>query len=462
LIITTDSIIRQLGVLPGIKIAIVKKLMHLPSSIKQIFVDDIGIVSLPRSIGASRYENIEYARIIAKKYIKGLTYGDRNIIIIDASSGFDIGVALAVLEDINRNIESLINKKIRLIIMTPSIDYTETILARLYSFLKVIFIYDIFLNTLNDGIFTYTFIDRNNPVQLFRIMTDFYHEVEQPGSAIIYELKRYYLPIKDMIVLMNSINERAKLETALLSMKMDLAILNTLLDKAQPELWDYVKNKRWNVRSIVHKIRKGYEKIVSVDNAIVKTISENMSRLKYTELIVNPKNIIELLLQGIPYKRIYEHLLEDTDFEKILRDEKLLPLSTIVVPGYEKTEQLILVSKTLSSILRKYGRPLQTYELETLEDELIKLNMRRASICEPCTDRKYSRIHRKISYAYNKLSSTMHENIVPSEIRIGNTVIYADDLVKCRLINYNAWRELGDEKKNYCPILYDKLKEAGI
>ncbi|GEM_PF-6868689 len=462
MIITTDTIIRRLGILPGIRIAIVKKLMHLPSSIKQIFVDDIGIVSLPRSIGVSRYENIEYARIIAKKYIKGLTYGDLNIAIIDASSGFDIGVAIALLEDINRNIEMLANKKIRLIIMTPSINDKDAVLARLCSFLKIIFMYDIYLNTLSEGVFTYTFIDRDNPVQLFRVMTEFYQSVEQPSSAVIYELKRYYLPVKDMIVLMNSINERAKLETTLLSMKMDLAILNTLLDKAQPELWDYVKNKKWNVKGLIHKIRKGYEKIVSVDNAIVKTISENMSRLKYTELLVDPKNIIELLLQGIPYKRIHEHLLEEMDLERILTDEKLLPLTSIIIPGNEEAEHLVLASSSFMSTLEKYRELIQIYELETLEDELIKLKMKKASICEPCGDQKYSKIHRRIIDAHNRLSVTLYENIIPSEIRIGNTVIYGEDLVKCKLINYNAWKKLGVEKQNYCPILYDKLKEAGI
>ncbi len=462
MIIVTDNVIKRFGVFPGVKIAVVKRLMHLPSSIKQIFVDDVGIASLPRRIGTSRYESLEYSVVLAKKYIKGLLYEAINVIIIDASSGFDLGVCLAILEDINRNINSLMGKKLRIIVITPPLNSKEYVLARFYSFLKIMFIYDIFLNSLNNNVFTYTFIDANNPAQLFRLISQYYNSQEQPGSAVLYELKRYYLPIKDMLVLMNAINHRVKLETVLLSSKMILAVLNTLLDKAQPELWDYVKNRKWAIRDVIYKIRRGYDEIISADDAIVRTISENMKRIKFTELLVNPRRIIELLMQGIPQKKLYEHLISEADFKKIISDESLLPITETITPGNEDCNELILTNHQLAAYLRKYGEFARIVENDVLGDEIIRLRTRQAAICEACREPFYSRINKKIVNAYNRLSEMFHDALFPSEIRIGSTVINSSVLAKCELINYNAWSALGEERYRYCPILYDKLKEAGI
>ncbi len=462
MIVVTDNVIKRFGAFPGVRIAIVKRLMHLPSSIKQIFVDDVGIVSLPRRISTSRYESMEYSVVLAKKYIKGLPYEAVNVIVIDASSGFDIGVCLAILEDINRNIDSLIGKKLRIIVIAPSLDSKEYVLARYYSFLKIMFIYDILLNSLNKNIFTYTFIDSDNPAQLFRLISEYYNSHDQPGSAILYELKRYYLPIKDMLVLMNAINHRVKLETILLSSKMILAVLNTLLDKAEPELWDYVKNRNWPVKNIIHKIRKGYDEIVSADDAIVRTISENMKRTKFTELLVHPRRIIELLMQGTPHKKIYERLLNEITFEKIVSDESLFPLTKTITPGNEKYVELILTSKRLGSYFKNNIDHIQIVEHESLHDEIIKLRTRQVAICEVCTGENYSRLNERIVKAYNKLIGVHYDLLFPSEIRIGSISMNSDDIAKCRLINYNAWANLGDERYRYCPTLYDKLKEAGI
>ena len=462
MIIVTDNVVKRFGVFPGVKIAVVKRLMHLPSSIKQIFVDDVGIASLPRRLGASRYESMEYSVVLAKKYIKGLPYEDINVIVIDASSGFDVGVCLAILEDINRNIDSLMEKKLRIIVIAPSLDSKEHVLARYYSFLKIIFIYDIFLNSLNKNVFTYTFMDSGNPAQLLRLISEYYYSQEQPGSAILYELKRYYLPIKDMLVLMNVINHRVKLETVLLSSKMILAILNTLLDKAQPELWDYVKNKKWAIKDVIYKIRKGYGEIVSADDAIIRTVSENMKHIKFTELLVHPRKIIELLMQGIPQKKLYEHLISETDLEKIINDETLLPITETIIPGSEGCTELILTNHQLAAHLRKYEGFTRIVENAVLGDEIIKLRIRRAAICEACREQFFSRINKRIVNAYNKLSGMYSDMLFPSEVRIGSAVIDSEALVKCELINYNAWAALGEERRRYCPILYDKLKEAGV
>ena len=462
MIIVTDNVIKRFGVFPGVKIAVVKRLMHLPSSIKQIFIDDVGITSLPRRIGASSYESMEYSVVLAKKYIKGLSYEAVNVIIIDASSGFDLGVCLAILEDINRNIGSLMDKKLRIIVIAPPLDSVEHVLARYYSFLKIMFMYDIFLNSLSNNIFTYTFIDANNPVQLLRLISEYYNTQEQPGSAILYKIKRYYLPIKDMLVLMNAINHRVKLETVLLSSKMILAVLNTLLDKAQPELWDYVKNKKWTTKDIIYKIRRGYDEIIACDDAIVRTVSENMERIKFTELLVHPRKIIELLMQGIPQKKLYERLISEIDLEKIIKDESLLPITETIIPGNENCTELMLTSHGLAAHLRKYEGFTRIVKNSVLGDEIIKLRIRRAAICGVCRESFFSRINKRIVIAYNKLSEMYSDMLFPSEIRIGSVVIDSEALVKCGLINYNAWAALGEEQRRYCPILYDKLKEAGV
>ncbi len=462
MLIVTDNVIKRFGVFPRIGIAVVKRLMQLPSSIKQIFVDDVGIVSIPRRIGTSRYESIEYSVVLAKKYIKGLPYEDVNVIVIDTNSGFDIGVCLAILEDINRKINSLVRRKIRIIVIAPSLDSKEYVLARYYSFLKIMFIYDIFLNSLSKNIFTYTFIDAENPAQLIRLILEYYHLHEHPGSTILYELKRYYIPIKDILVLMNTINHRVKLETMLLSSKMILAVLNTLLDKAQPELWDYVKNRSWAIKNIIRKIRKGYNEILSADDTIVKTVSENMRRIKFTKLLVNPRRIIEILMKGIPQKKLYEHLISETHFKRIIGDESLLPLTKTITPGNEEYAEHIITNNELADYLRKYGEDIQIIEHDNLGDEIIKLRARRAAICEGCKDQFYSRIDERIVNAYNRLSGVYYDALFPSEIRIGSTIIDNMALTKCKLINYNAWRALGEERRRYCPILYDKLKEAGI
>ncbi len=462
MLIVTDNVIKRFGVFPRIGIAVVKRLMQLPSSIKQIFVDDVGIVSIPRRIGTLRYESMEYSVVLAKKYIKGLPYEDVNVIVIDTNSGFDIGVCLAILEDINRKINSLVRRKIRIIVIAPSLDSKEYVLARYYSFLKIMFIYDIFLNSLDKNIFTYTFIDADSPAQLFRLISEYYDSQEQPGSAILYELKRYYLPIKDMLVLMNAINHRVKLETILLSSKMILAVLNTLLDKAQPELWDYVKNKNWAIKNIIYKIRKGYDEIISADDAVVRTISGNMKHIKFTELLVHPRKIIELLMQGIPQKKLYEHLISETDFKRIVGDESLLPLTKTIIPGNEEYAEHILANNELADYLRKYGVHAQIIEHDNLGDEIIRLRVRRVAICEACREPFYSRINKRIVNAYNRLSGVYYDAFFPSEIRIGSTIIDYMTLTKCKLINFNAWSALGEERRRYCPILYDKLKEAGI
>ncbi|MEM1760385.1 MAG: hypothetical protein QXL41_02240, partial [Desulfurococcaceae archaeon] len=164
MILISNGLTKLVPLMKGLdEIIVITTRMFKTTEAKLILIEDTGTrESIP-----FKFQSIKYTYELASTYMYKISIPQDNFVfLIDSTNGLDIGFAIRILEELASNTTKLPNTT--LIIRAPDLDSDEIVKARFYGFIKTIFLYDIFLNSIRPTCFKYVFIDSSAAFPAFR------------------------------------------------------------------------------------------------------------------------------------------------------------------------------------------------------------------------------------------------------------------------------------------------------
>ncbi|ABN70279.1 hypothetical protein Smar_1184 [Staphylothermus marinus F1] len=427
---------------------------------EQIIIEDVGF---PRyqPLTTRGFDSIAYSYKLSSLFLKGVKFYDEKIeILVNGSEGFDLGTTLSILQNISKY-EKI--PEIYLFIETPGLKSSSFILGRFYAWLKTLFLYDIFFNSIREGAMKIVFLLPDQPPQIYKLLVDLVEKAYlEDGiySLIDLRIKRFLFPLLDLLSLAKILSIKGKVEELIKEYKTILLLINHLLNEASPDLWDIARKDKKTIWKSIFPYKKLSSRINYLDENLRKIIAllENKDN-NYTVPAIDPKLLFEKLLSGINLSSIYRSLNLNDLIEKIsnIPSEQLIRLynegsksaiksiwrkifvSEDIARGYTKRENIVVV----------YGRV----------NEIIVADYGLVTICEDCDLPSYLPIEYRNAY-YERIGVFM-DTYYPEFVKINNVEFSSNEIHNMKLLNYLGYQLLREKgKENMYKPLFDKIKEA--
>lgn len=428
-------------------VLITKKGRESPKARKHMIVGDVDIYRtsyLRTPLGETDVIPLYYN--LGKNYLASLRIPDKNVIILaNLSQGLDIGLSIYLLEKISglRDLEEVV-----LIGIVPATSRT-TILSRIYSWLLITGVYDIFLNSRKEGLFKLILVDENIPPQLSTLLVNIVEEgvLRNIYSTLELRLKRYILPVIDTRLILRFMVNYAMLESVDREYKTILVLLHHLLDKAPSELWEYFRSEEniQRIRALKYRLEHNRNNRMKIGEVIHKIGRRIYLEPKYTEPLIDPLNMAKYMLSLEGLSKIYmkneivEKIrgivenIEDLDVERITKIQIMYPPLGGLGEGYR-----IVVSKDLYPIVKSIGKNLEMHVTEKYPNMLLLIKHRIIPICDQCSKELYGEFT-SLRQAYIE----DHYNVrrfYPEKIYVNNVAINREDIYRCEPINYMGYK----------------------
>lgn len=409
------------------KLCIVRYMKSL-SDAKQVVIEDLGYSREP----VSRSESIKYIFSLAETYSHRFSLNERKyFFIINGSSGFDLGFSLYLLNKIYNVIDKPI---ISLIVEVPRLDTSVDVRARFLSWLKTIFLHDIVIN--NNGFMKIVLSDPEPPSQLVKYLISFLeNEVFLNFKSLIHiKLKRFVVPLTELYFLIQLLTLYGRVNYLLENYRTILFLMHKVLDRAPIDLWSIARRSTSLVRGSIY----GYKKIIDFREKIFETMSELISVFvkssRFSELIINPRELLDKLLSGYTISEIYNEVFSNERIVSYLNISRELLVDTFSygkVSDCEYTRYIGIGSDLVERIPIGYNSVL----LENIYSELNILDTCRVSINSDC---KYNTNYIPFSFidAYFEASGLYLESLYPRELFFKNTIVKPMDIHNTCLVNH--------------------------
>ncbi|ADI32379.1 hypothetical protein [Staphylothermus hellenicus] len=427
---------------------------------EQIIIEDVGF---PRyqPLTTRGFDSIAYSCKLSSLFLKGVKFYDEKIeILVNGSEGFDLGTTLSILQDISRY-EKI--PEIYLFVETPGLKNSSFILGRFYAWLKTLFLYDIFFNSIREGAMKIVFLLPEQPPQIYKLLVDLAEKAfieDSIYSLIDLRIKRFLFPILDLLSLSKILSIRGRVEELLREYKIVLLLINYLLGEAPPDLWDIARKDKKTIQRSIFPYKKLSNKINYLDENLRKIIALLEKRDdNYTVLAMDPKLLFEKLLSGINLSSIYKSLNLDDLIEKIsnIPPEQLIRLykeghksaikgiwrkvfiSEDIARGYTKKDNIVVV----------YGRV----------NEIVVADYGLVTMCEDCNIPSYLPLEYRNAY-YEKIGVFM-DTYFPEHIKVNKVEFSPGEIHDMKLLNYPGYLLLREKgKENLYKSLFDKIRKA--
>lgn len=408
--------------------------------VESIPIEDLGT----RDLIPSKFQSIRYTYELASTYIHKINIPqDEFILLIDANYGLDTGFTIRILEEIT-NASKIPNTT--LIIRAVSIDADEQDRARFYGLAKTIFLYDVFLNSINPGCFKYVFIDASASLQVFKRIVELLSRVriERNYSLLHVKMKRFILPVAESLLLAKLLGKLGELKESAEEYSYIVAVLNMILDRAPTDLW-------YTARRVVDKIkvsyrsykssREGLDKVAVMIGELLKTVNEGK---KFTQSLIDLKSFFETTIRGG-----FTGVLQSEGFIKSI--DNVLSVESSSLPDlysqaridhYEDYYRVALVSKDLSIYVKKGALGLiedAVGEIMVTETYGIPIDYR--------GDVNKGYLSPALYEAYINKGGLSLDHVHPHKIRFGSTDIDSSTIFTMQPINYRGLMRAIEEKR---------------
>ncbi len=452
------------GIAPKGAVLITRKVRDEFKGLKQVVVDD-----RPLRVG-SPLDYIEASSLkhyykLAETYLKPIRLVDRYIVfIVDASLGYDLALSLYILSKLSYEAEQ---RKIRLLVLIPrALNASQQ--ARLYAWLKIVGILDIFYNMVNEGGFSLYAVDDDLPHGLLGMIASILGNPNNTAGHISFQYqraKRIFIPILEARVVSQLISVHGGLGSIIQEYKALLLMFNHLLDTAPPELWDLIRRSETmsRLRSIKYRLDKLREGINKVELVLGKIASEYGAESKYTITMFGIPDLIDAMIRFGGIGRLYQALDIDKIMDAVnsIEVENAVPLLSIDGINEDALEyqKNTYASPDLHNLIEVFGA--KKIETEALTGQILVLFNSGLPICEECSKRGYYVDLAPLRSAYASRAILPAETMYPGRIIVNGEILDSSLIHECGLINYAGYitaNRIGD--KIPCSKLFKFIQRA--
>ncbi|MEM1662110.1 MAG: hypothetical protein QXT47_03535 [Desulfurococcaceae archaeon] len=443
MILISNGLTKLVPLMKGLdEIIVITTRMFKTTEAKLILIEDTGTrESIP-----FKFQSIKYTYELASTYMYKISIPQDNFVfLIDSTNGLDIGFAIRILEELASNTTKLPNTT--LIIRAPDLDSDEIVKARFYGFIKTIFLYDIFLNSIRPTCFKYVFIDSSAAFPAFRRTVEILSRVkaERSYSLVHVRMKRFIVPVSESLLLAKILRETGELKELAEEYAYIVASLNLLLDKAPTDLW-YIARKsvdKFRVSYRSYRLsREGLDKAIEMIGKLLKTVIDGG---RYTKLLFDFKKFFEAVTIGGGLSSV----IQSDDFIESVNDavnveSTAIPdlYSRVKIDHYEDYSRIILASRDLSSCIKS--------GLTGLIDDAVGELLVAETYGIPVDH--YGYINRDyfpqvLVDAYINRAGLSLDYIHPRRLRIGSTEVESSKIYTLHPVNYRGLMRAVEEKR---------------
>ena len=460
--IVYDSVVNK-GVIPENSIIITRKQKKGIENRKQVIVDDLPLRS------GRVLDNIELSVLkqyykLGETYLKPLKLQDNHIVfIVDANYGYDLGLTLYLLS----RLSYFRDKTITIVALIPRTTSTS-IHARLYAWLKIIGVFDIYYNMAKEGSFSTILVDHEIPSNLLSLVLNIAGKEENMSDKVSFQewrIKRLVIPVLEARLLSQLLAVKGRLEKFIDEYKALLLMINYLLDNAPPEFWDHIRNENIiaKLRALKRRISRIQDELKQVSSQLTKIVGKYSQPTRFTQLLVNIPELIEAMIKSRGLRSLYK---------KINTDRVQTVIEEITVEGSQSLITNITVSGERSGFIREIyiSRDLSTYlktlnpkiiDAESFTGQIISLYYSAMPICDDCSKREFYVELSELKKAYLSRAIVPADTIYPDRLIINGEHIDPRIIHMCGLINYHGYIvSIRISDKQSCKDLFKSIERA--
>lgn len=427
----------SIGELSGSKLCIVRYEKPLIDA-KQIVIEDLGF---SREV-VSRTETIKYMYSLAESYSHRFSLNEREyVFVINGNSSFDLGFSLYLINKIYNTVDK---PHIILIIEIPRLDTIIDVRARFMSWLKTIFLHDIFVNS--NGFMKIVFTDPDSPPQLIKFLIIFLTSnlLMNYRSILHIKLKRFIVPLTEIYFLIQLLTLRGKLVYLIENYKKNLFLMNKVLDQAPTELWSIARKSTNLIRGSIYSFKKIVDSLTKLEKTIEDSIKILVKSSRFSELAVDPRELLDKLMSGYTIGEIHNDVFSSERIVNYLNISRDLLVDTYSYGTVTNCEYSRFVS-TGEDLFDKIPPGFSSILLENTFNELNIIDTCSVSINNDC---KYNTSYIPFNYidAYFEASGLYLESLYPRELVFKNNIVKPIDIHNTCLVNYSGYLKAVSEK----------------
>ena len=460
--IVYDSVVNK-GLIPNNSIIITRKQKKSLEHQRQVIVDDLPLRS------GRVLDNIELSVLkqyykLGETYLKPLQLKDDHIVfLVDTLYGYDLGLTLYLLSRL-----SYFRGKTFTIIALVSKTTSTSIHARLYAWLKMIGIFDIYFNMVEEGSFSTILVDSEIPNNLLNLILNIAGKRENMKDKVSFQewrIKRLVIPVLEARIVSQLIAVKGKLERLIDEYKALLLMINYLLDNAPPEFWDHIRseNVMAKLRAVKGRILKIRNELELVNTHLLQIVDKYSKPTKFTQLLINIPELIEAMIKSRGLKSLYRMINADrvrTAVNEITVDDAQSLITNITISG-ERIGFLreVYVSRDLSRYLKVFNP--RVIDAESFTGQVVSLYYSAIPICDDCSKREFYAELSELRKAYLSRAIVSAETIYPDKLAVNGEYIDPRTMHICGLINYYGYivsTRIND--KQPCRDLFKSIERA--
>ncbi len=412
---------------------------------KQIVIEEVGF----REGYMQGYSSTPYIYRLSEKYVGSLDIvGENVVVLINSLSGIDLGFSLNLLHRLS------LDKNFRLtfIISSPTKKDNSDVKARFYAWIKLVYLYDIYINNYKEGLFKQVLVDSSNPPQLYKFLgeiacnTDTLYNLY---STIHIKFKRYIVPLADLMVLSELLLEQGKYRSIITEYKEILASLHKILDHAPTGLWSIARKYVELIRGSIYS----YKKVINKESILKKYLEALIISInnggRYTVSLINPHILLEKMISGSSLYSIYEDIGISKYIEKVITVEntELIDIYELgSINNYQNILRRIFISPDMQPFIP--SEELEATVLENHVNEIIVMDLYSIPLNTDC---RYNSEYIPIDFyeTYMDKAGLSLDQLYPRKISIGGKMIEHVDIHNIGIVNYNGYRYAEAEKCRY-------------
>ncbi|MET1159922.1 MAG: hypothetical protein ABWW65_03085 [Thermoprotei archaeon] len=407
---------------------------------KKIVVSGIDLSTYKHGV-----ETLRYMYNVAEKYRDQLKISDnRVVVLVNSNNLLDLAFTKVILDQaLHQNLE------VSMIIKTPSPDSSKLVKASFYAWLKLVGLYDVYINSSNSGSLRIILVDSDNPPQLFSflsIVLEEINELHEMKSYLHIKLKRFLLPLQELDLISEITKYRGLVDSIRKECHYVIASIHSILDRASADLWSTARRKYIVVRSSYDAYKKIIEKSTILNDKLRELVLRVIRGDRYSVMLLNPIEIYKEILQGYTLKQALSKLGISEIINKTL-DVESSALTDIYTGGgfskYSDKRRLVFVSRDLLEYITDKRRSLHV--LSSGDGELVIVDILSLVINTDCG---YSPeyIPSDVLESYSEKSWSYLEQMYPEKLAIGDLELDSLQLHNLGLFNYYGIIEAFREK----------------
>ncbi len=328
---------------------------------RNIVVEDLRpYMSLPGILLREGFNSITYTYITLERQIQRIlnivNKDEYDLIIAYGTSGFDIGVTLSLVKNCFE-----VKKNIGILIIVDDLEKVSTRnKVKLYVFLKLLLIMSSFYTVSGRKLFI-TIVEANRInikalTYIARILYEIIPSIESSGLHVI-GFRRFILPIDYIKCLIDALKMNTEIKELENSVKIYLALLNKILDKASAAFWEKARRNRddvWPIKYVLRNLGKQKEKLTVATKVLVTTLDNNIITIKPNKKVLS--KIALNIIKNVPLQTLFsdEEFVADVlaNFS-FLKENMYYPLN-IELKDITPDKVYLVISNELYDYVEKY------------------------------------------------------------------------------------------------------------